>query len=372
MTQSFDIAAYYWPAYHDEPLWRRFMPEGEGEWQTVRKSPAKFAGHYQPRVPLWGYQNEADPKVMQKKIDAAADHGVNVFIFDWYWYNNAPFLEDALRKGFLGARNNSKMKFYLMWANHDATTLWDLEQSHLPKVIWNGAVTRAEFDCATDRVIKEYFPHPCYYKIDGKPVLSIYEIGTLIKGLGGMDATRNALDSLREKARAAGFSGVHVQAILWDSIPATDSPIPGDKGVTQANTVKALGIDSLTNYQWCHYVWANGLYQDWAAQAIAMWDKWHADLPVPFYPHVSIGWDTNPRFKEFIKDLITGGSPESFEEYLGMAMAFVEQHHVSPKLITVNSWNEWSEGSYLEPDKVFGMHYLEAVRSALDKKSRDK
>ncbi|MBN1903357.1 glycoside hydrolase family 99-like domain-containing protein, partial [Candidatus Sumerlaeota bacterium] len=363
--QNFDIAAYYWPAYHDEPLWRRFMPDGIGEWQTIKKSLPKFDGHYQPRVPLWGYQDEADPKVMQKKIDAAADHGVNVFIFDWYWYNNAPFLEDSLKKGFLKAKNNSRIRFYLMWANHDATTLWNLEKSHNPELIWKGAVSRTKFDCAIERVIKEYFPHPSYYMINGNPVFSIYELGTLINGLGGIPETRKALDSFREKARLAGFAGVHIQAILWALIPTSASMVPGDKSVTQANTIKALGIDSLTNYQWCHYVWANGLYKDWGSHAVASWDKWHDEFPVPFFPHVSIGWDTNPRFKAFIKDLITGSNPEDFEEYLGKAMAYIERHDISPRLITINSWNEWSEGSYLEPDKVFGMRYLEAVRSAL-------
>ncbi len=33
-----------------------------------------------------------------------------------------------------------------------------------------------------------------------------------------------------------------------------------------------------------------------------------------------------------------------------------------PRLITVNSWNEWTEGSYLEPDTHFKFGYLEAVK----------
>ena len=99
-TQRYDVAAYIWPAYTgDEPRTRMFWPEGNGEWESVRKATAKFAGHTWPRRPLWGYCNEADPRVMEMQIDAAADHGVNVFIYDWYWYDGRPFLEQCLNNG---------------------------------------------------------------------------------------------------------------------------------------------------------------------------------------------------------------------------------------------------------------------------------
>ena len=248
MNKTYDIAAYYWPAYHDEPRWRLFMREGIGEWETIRNAPPKFDGHLQPRVPEWGYEDESDPKVMEKKIGAAANHGVNVFIFDWYWYENQPFQEDCLNQGFLGAKNNDQIKFYIMWANHDAPTVWDIERSHKYEVIWPGTVDRATFTIATDRLIERYFGHPSYYKIDGKPVLSIYELSTLMDGLGGSAPTREALDDLRKRVEAAGFPGLHLQAVLWDRIPESAGNVPGDRTATQDNTIQALGFDSLTNY----------------------------------------------------------------------------------------------------------------------------
>ena len=142
--RRYDVAAYVWPSYTgDEPRTRMFWPEGNGEWETVRKATAKYPGHTWPRRPLWGYCNEADPCVMEMQIAAAADHGVNVFIYDWYWYDGRPFLEQCLNNGYLKARNNSRVKFYLMWANHDANNLWDTRLAHVKNgnVIWQGGWT---------------------------------------------------------------------------------------------------------------------------------------------------------------------------------------------------------------------------------------
>ena len=73
------------------------------EWELVKAAKPRFPGHQQPKVPLWGYTDESDPKVMAQKIAAAADHGIDAFIFDWYYYNDGPFLDRPIDIGFLKA-----------------------------------------------------------------------------------------------------------------------------------------------------------------------------------------------------------------------------------------------------------------------------
>src|SRR5690606_37462834 len=140
----------------------------------------KFPGHLQPKVPLWGELDESDPMVSEKQIDAAADHGVTSFHYDWYWdfvhprdYKErdpifeGPFLHRPLEECFLKARNRDRLTFSIMWANHTV-------------------LSRERFDAMTDYIIEKYFVEPNYFKIDGKLYFSIYEINTLIKGLGGI------------------------------------------------------------------------------------------------------------------------------------------------------------------------------------------
>ena len=205
---QYDVAAFLYPAYcADDPRLRPFWPMGIGEWETVMTMQQRHPGHPWDRVPLWGYINEADPAVMEMEIDQAADHGINVFIFDWYWYDGRPFMETTLRNGFLKARNRDRMKFYLMWANHDVLNLWDTRLARFGEdnVIWQGKVDREEFERICRRNIEMYFHQPEYYKIEGKPVYMIYDVHNLIEGLGGVEKTREALRWFRKEVKRAGF-----------------------------------------------------------------------------------------------------------------------------------------------------------------------
>ena len=55
-------------------------------------------------------------------------------------------------------------------------------------------------------------------------------------------------------------------------------------------------------------------------------------------------------------------TPYLFKKYLAEAKAWTLAKPESERIVVINSWNEWGEGSYLEPDTENGMGYLEAVR----------
>ncbi len=301
MTKKYDIAAFVWPSYHPDPRAKVFWPDGIGEWQTVMGNQPKFEGHLQPRYPIWGYINEADPYVMEMEISAAADHGVNVFIFDWYWYDGMPFLEGCLNDGYLQARNNDRVRFYLMWANHDVTPAWDKRNAddaftgRNTTPIWKGGVDRDEFEIIARRWIGKYFPHPSYYKIDGKPVFMLYDLPTFIKGLGGIDAAKDALDWFRAQVSAAGFPGLDLQLSMRRDSERSLSAVPGDNIGTQREVVEALGFDSLTHYQFCHFTDVNRDYTVIMEDVAADWQAIDESYEATYYPHVSVGWDASPR-----------------------------------------------------------------------------
>ena len=367
--QKYDVGAYIWPSYSGDDLRSRiFWPEGYGEWQTVKAAQAKFEGHKWPRKPLWGYVNEGDPYVMEMQIEAAVRHGVNVFIYDWYWYDNRPFLENCLNDGFLKAANNKKMKFFLMYANHSVGSIWDKRTAGTPYLLWDGKVNLDQFRTICQRWLDNYFCLDNYYKIDGKPVVSIYQITTFIKGFGGIEGTKKALNMLQEMAKERGHKGVHVQLITskWlEKLVKDDLTGTGDGGSDiTVEQVKTLGFDSITNYQYLDMVADfNKDYETLIPELQGIWKDYAESYKGAMYcPHVSVGWDNNPRYNTFRPIISQNNTPENFEKHLRAVKKFTAEHRNAYPLITINSWNEWTETSYLEPDDLNGYGMLEAVK----------
>jgi len=84
---------------------------------------------------------------------------------------------------------------------------------------------------------------------------------------------------------------------------------------------------------------------------------------VPYFPNVTLGWDGTARNYQGLgmPNVISGNTPERFREALLLTKERLSAG-AAPRILNINCWNEWTEGSYLEPDTVNGMKYLEAVR----------
>ena len=186
-------------------------------------------------------------------------------------------------------------------------------------------------------------------------------VANLIKGLGGIEQTEDALEYFRNEVKKAGFPGLHLQVMLRNSM-IQDAEV--GNGSASSDDIKKLGFSSLSHYQWVHVAGNGKDYVDWGMEAVKQWLEYEKKLGIPYWPHVSIGWDNNPRFAEE-RVIVRNSTPAAFKSFLLKAMEYLDAHPGQPQIIIINSWNEWVEGSYLEPDIRNGYAYLEALHSAL-------
>lgn len=376
MSNRLEVAAYYFPNYHPDPRNDAWHGRGWTEWDLLAAAKPRFPGHRQPIVPAWGAFDESDPVWAAREIDLAADHGIATFIYDWYHYEDGPYLQHALDRGFLQAPNRHRLRFALMWANHDWLNIHPAPFVNQPPTLARGEVSAAAFDRITDHVIAHYFTQPNYWRIEGRPYFSIYELGTFIAGVGGMAAAVAALRRFDDKTRAAGFPGVHLNAQVWGL-----KVLPSEVAVRDpASLLQTLGFASAGTYAWVHHHdpdssgFPVGSYARAAEDNFAAWHRYHHELPVPYLPTVQMGWDPSPRTVQTDRyeprgypwtAVLAGNTPRAFAAALQQARKFLESSDAGPRTIVLNAWNEWTEGSYLLPDTITGTAYLEAVRSVL-------
>jgi hypothetical protein len=367
-----EVLAYYFPQFHPDPRNDAWHGKGWTEWELVKAARPRFPGHRQPIVPEWGYFDEADPAWTAKEIDLAADHGLTGFLYDWYWYEDGPFLQAGLESGFLKAPNRQRLKFAVMWANHDWLNIHPVGYRNRPESLASGRVSRAALDRLTGHVVERYFSQPNHLRIDGAPYFSIYELGTFVAGLGGVAQAREALDAFRAKVRAAGHPGLHLNAVVW-GVQVLPSELKVDDPVALA---RDLGLASVGSYTWIHHFDPNGpdfphsSYGRAAERNYAVWEENAARFPMPYHPNVTMGWDSSPRTIQSdsyesrgypFMAVLEGNTPAAFREALKKAKAFVEKPG-RQRIVTLNAWNEWTEGSYLLPDRERGTAYLRALR----------
>jgi len=361
-----EVMAYYFPQWHRDPVNDALHRPGWTEWSLLAEATPRFAGHVQPKKPFWGFADESDPAHASTIVDAALRHGLTGFIVDWYWYDNQPFLNGALDRGLLQADRAAELKFALMWANHEWTDLYPAAGPR-QRTLLDQPNTPEQAEAAFEHVIDRYLQHPCYWRIDGAPYFSIYDIPTFITGMGGEDGTVRVLDRFRARAAQAGIPNLHLNAVTTFQIK------------DPAAMATRLGFDSITHYTWWHHpdsgfdVFPTTPYYRARERAVRTWREFLATMPVPYLPNVTMGWDPTPRTMPWPMDrdrgypytsVLVDNSPAAVGGALRDAIDAVAGTS-GLQAVTINAWNEWTEGSYLEPDEEHGFSYLQQLQAVI-------
>jgi Glycosyltransferase WbsX len=368
------ILAYYFPDWHKDARNAAWFGQGWDEWVLLGEAKPRFEGHRQPRVPLHGVFDEATSENAAKQIRIANEHGVDGFLVDYYWYDDGPYLQRALDEGLLKAENSSDIEFALMWANHELVDIFPHDDPRNARAtrLKDGAIDSAAFEAMVHHIIVHYFSRPNYLTVDGRPWFTVYDIPNFVAGLGGIHEAADALDWFDAEAQRAGFPGIHLDAVLWNSevLPTAAAQH------TPTALVPKLGFRSTTSYIWVHqadlstFGFPTSPIEPLREAAFREYEKYATELDIPFYPNVTVGWDPSPRTRQN-QDFTEGRypwtpiwdpTPADFEVALREAQSFLDRHKPAHPLITINAWNEWTEGSVLLPDTCNGYQYLEAIR----------
>jgi len=151
----------------------------------------------------------------------------------------------------------------------------------------------------TDYIIETYFKHPSYWLLNGAPYFSIYDLTKLLESFGSIEETYKAVNDFRVKVKKAGFRDLHLNAVVWGNtiLPGPEQTIVND--IDQL--LQQVGFNSVSSYVWVHYVKPDFPVQDYTSARHIYFEfaeKLADLLSLPYYPNITIGWDSSPRTKQ--------------------------------------------------------------------------
>lgn len=373
------VIALYLPQYHPVPENDKYWGKGFTEWRNVAKAKPLFRGHYQPRIPAdLGFYDLRIPEVRNEQAELAKEAGIEGFCYWHYWFGNGkeilqmPF-DEVVRSG------KPDFPFCLGWALHDWTTKTWEKGSSISK---DSIIFKQEFPGEEDDIKHFYrlldaFRDSRYIKVDGKLLFSILCPQR-------MPEPKRFMDLWNQLAIENGLPGFHFVGII-DSVSAIDlSNINNiDKNVEENITkAKAMGFDAIgtTNQKYAELktggkirkiIFAMGrricpgfLLDKYDYGKII--DNFYSpfDMREDVYPQLLAGWDRSPRSGRNAI-IYYNNTPKEFRRAVENAIRCVENKQPEHRIIFLNSWNEWGEGAYMEPDLKYGKAFIQTLRSVL-------
>ncbi len=356
------IVAFYLPQFHTIPENDAWWGNGFTEWVNVKSAQPLYSGHEQPKEPLDdNYYDLSDVSTLEWQASLANKYGIYGMCFYHYWFPTKMLLQKPAE--LLLAHKEIKMRFCFSWANEPWTRSWD-GKSH--QILINQDYGGLEEWRRHFNYLLPFFKDERYMKVDGKPMFVIYKSRCV-------PCAKEMMECWLQMAQANGLPGIHF-----------------------VNTLRERGTDCrdlpFENYVEFEPAYTNhnrsSAYRAWhrvSRMAARLSNRWLGtkrmlNKPVPFgeiaklslrsnlpkgtYGGVFVGWDNSPR-RGLAGSVILPPTKEEFKLYLRDKIKLTQQDYHTD-YVFVNAWNEWAEGTVLEPTKQHGYDYLEAISEVMD------
>lgn len=325
-----DVGVFYYPG------WNR--PNIDG-WEKIKP--------YPEREPLLGWYKEGSDEITKTQINWMEKYGINFVAYDWYWdkgtgVKNRTYAIDS----FIRSSQNSSIEFSLLWANHT-----DTPESY------------EQYDEIVSYWIDNYFKRSNYKTIDGKPVVFIFSAEMFAKDAKKFGSTpKELLNRARLAAQQAGFKGIY---------------FVGSAGADSASITQVLPdqtYDALSAYNYQHSASPmlaerklSTSYQELSDGYAQNWKFILENSKLPYILPLTSGWDKTPwgGSSDPLHDK-SSSTPEQFSDHLKQAKLLLSKNpDKTLNTVVICCWNEFGEGSYIEPTKKFGFKYLEQIKNIL-------
>lgn len=315
-----EIGVYYFPGWSAIDRWRPIFD-------------------YPDRKPILGWYDEANPEIADWQIKWAVEHGIDFFMVDWYWCQGRRHLEHWVHEAYAKARYKKYLKWCMMWANHNPPNTHSVEDWREVTQYW----------------IDNYFKTPEYYQIDGRPAVYIWAPANIRRDVGGTAEATKLYAMSQQMARDAGLKGIYFVAMSAHNSAA------------DCEMLTAEGYEAMTSYHGfgpaVHKAGKRRLpFSDVVEVGPELWtseDERASGLV--YQPVVDTGWSSEPWHHNKAM-VIHGRTPELFGQLCRKAREYADQN--GQQIIALGPWNEWGEGSYIEPFTECGFDYLAQLRNA--------
>jgi len=376
MDDKTRVIAFYLPQYHAIPENNEWWGDGFTEWVNVKKARPLFDGHSQPRRPLNNhYYDLSDLNEIEWQVELAKSHGIHGFCHYHYWFDGKQLLEKPTNL-FL-SNKHLDLQFCLAWANESWSRRWDGQdhhilqlQSHQPgKDLWGRHFDYLINAWLDDRAVK----------IDNKPVFIIYRPHK-IRQIAGM------FDYWQTRIREYGFDGIYFLTmkqyafpdqeclrhfdgtILFQPFDAMHSMQPASRDDVYKKLLGRILPEAVTGFlQNIKFHYKNNYGRPQLFDYDAVWEtivNRIATADATIWPGAFVDWDNTARYGRrsmVFKDV----NPDKFEYWFSRLVSAMRSNQHCMPYVFINAWNEWAEGTYLEPDDRYKMGYLQAIKNSL-------